>query len=50
MRTADAGTVLISDAQGRLTGILSLGDIAQDFGAKQVGKTLEDISEAPATH
>jgi len=36
--------VVLND-QGRLTGILSLGDIAQDYGAKAVGRTLEEISE-----
>jgi hypothetical protein len=36
--------------QGKLAGILSLGDIAQDYGAKAVGKTLEEISAEPATH
>ena len=41
--------VVLSDT-GKLSGILSLGDIAVDYGAKAVGKTLEDISEAPATH
>ena len=35
--------VVLNDA-GNLTGILSLGDVAKDYGAKQVGKTLEDIS------
>ncbi|MBL8772644.1 MAG: CBS domain-containing protein [Phenylobacterium sp.] len=30
---------------GRLCGILSLGDIAVDYGAKAVGRTLEEISE-----
>lgn len=35
--------VVLNEA-GRLTGILSLGDVAKDYGAKQVGKTLEDIS------
>lgn len=35
--------VVLNDA-GVLTGILSLGDVAKDYGAKQVGKTLEDIS------
>ena len=38
--------VVLNDA-GALTGILSLGDVAKDYGAKQVGKTLEDISEEP---
>ena len=39
--------VVLNDAGG-LTGILSLGDVAKDYGAKQVGKTLEDISAEPA--
>jgi CBS domain-containing protein len=42
--------LVVMDDAGRLTGMLSLGDVAQDFGAKQVGHTLEVISEAPATH
>jgi hypothetical protein len=33
---------------GNLAGILSLGDVAKDYGAKQVGKTLEEISAEPA--
>jgi CBS domain-containing protein len=41
--------VVLNDA-GKLTGILSLGDIAVDYGAKAVGKTLEDISEPAAAH
>ncbi len=36
--------VVLNDT-GRLTGILSLGDVAKDYGAKQVGKTLEEISQ-----
>jgi len=39
--------IVLNDA-GTLTGILSLGDVAKDYGAKQVGKTLEDISAEPA--
>jgi CBS domain-containing protein len=39
--------VVLNEA-GNLTGILSLGDVAKDYGAKQVGKTLEDISAEPA--
>ncbi|MDO8802521.1 CBS domain-containing protein [Phenylobacterium sp.] len=35
--------VVVNDA-GKLVGILSLGDIATDYGAKVVGKTLEEIS------
>ncbi len=42
--------VVLNDT-GRLTGILSLGDVAKDYGAKQVGKTLEEISQdAEAAH
>lgn len=52
--TAKMGThqvrrlVVYNDA-GRLAGILSLGDVALDYGAKAVGKTLEEISAEPAT-
>jgi CBS domain-containing protein len=35
--------VVYNDA-GALSGIVSLGDIALDFGAKVVGQTLEEIS------
>ena len=38
--------VVLNDA-GKLTGILSLGDVAKDYGAKHVGKTLEEISQEP---
>jgi predicted transcriptional regulator len=38
--------VVLNDA-GALTGILSLGDVAKDYGAKQVGKALEEISQEP---
>ena len=41
--------VVLNDRGGR-AGILSLGDIAHDYGAKAVGKTLEEISAEPATH
>ena len=34
----------VLNAAGRLVGILSLGDIAQDYGAKKVGQTLEEIT------
>ncbi|WP_337189054.1 CBS domain-containing protein [Phenylobacterium sp.] len=37
--------VVLNDS-GRLAGILSLGDVAQEYGAKQVGRTLEEISES----
>jgi CBS domain-containing protein len=39
--------LIVLDDAGKLTGILSLGDVAKDYGAKQVGKTLEDISAEP---
>lgn len=43
--------LLVYSETGRLTGILSLGDIAVDYGAKAVGHTLEEISaEAPSPH
>ena len=38
--------VVLNDA-GNLAGILSLGDVAKDYGAKQVGRTLEEISQEP---
>ena len=40
--------LVVLDESGKLTGILSLGDVAKDYGAKQVGKTLEEISAEPA--
>ncbi|MBL8556843.1 MAG: CBS domain-containing protein [Phenylobacterium sp.] len=43
--------LVVLDEQGRMAGILSLGDVAVDYGAKAVGKTLEAISEnTPAAH
>lgn len=39
--------LIVLDDAGKLTGILSLGDVAKDYGAKQVGKTLEEISQEP---
>ena len=40
--------LVVTGEKGNLVGMLSLGDIALDYGAKQVGKTLEEISEPPA--
>ena len=41
--------LLVTGDKGKLVGILSLGDLAQDYGAKVVGQTLEEISaDAPA--
>lgn len=39
--------LIVLNESGNLTGILSLGDVAKDYGAKQVGKTLEEISAEP---
>ena len=36
--------LIVANDSGKLVGILSLGDIATDYGAKVVGKTLEEIS------
>lgn len=41
--------VVYNDA-GRLAGILSLGDVAMDYGAKAVGRTLEEISAEPSNN
>ena len=41
--------VVLNEA-GKLAGILSLGDIAVDYGDKAVGHTLEEISEPAAAH
>ncbi len=40
--------LIVLNESGNLTGILSLGDVAKDYGAKQVGKTLEEISQEPS--
>jgi CBS domain-containing protein len=40
--------LIVTNDAGKLVGILSLGDIATDYGNKQVGHVLEDISaDAP---
>jgi CBS domain-containing protein len=36
--------LIVTDDAGKLVGMLSLGDIAVDYGAKQVGHVLEEIS------
>jgi CBS domain-containing protein len=42
--------VVLND-RGGLAGILSLGDVALEYGSKAVGKTLEEISQqTPAAH
>jgi CBS domain-containing protein len=40
--------LVVTRSSGGLAGILSLGDIAVDYGDKAVGHTLEEISSAPA--
>lgn len=40
--------LVVYNSAGRLAGILSLGDVALDYGAKAVGRTLEEISAEPA--
>jgi CBS domain-containing protein len=43
--------LVVLDERGGLTGMLSLGDIALEYGAKAVGRTLEEISEnTPSAH
>jgi CBS domain-containing protein len=43
--------LVVLDDKGKLAGIVSLGDLAIDYGAKAVGRTLEEISEeTPAAH
>ncbi len=39
--------LVVTNKAGELAGILSLGDIAHDYGAKVVGQTLEEISVDP---
>jgi CBS domain-containing protein len=50
MGTHQIRRLVVLNDKGGLAGILSLGDVAQDYGAKAVGKTLEEISAEPATH
>jgi CBS domain-containing protein len=42
--------ILIVDGGDRLTGIVSLGDVAQEASSRKAGSILEDISEAPANN
>lgn len=42
--------ILIVDDGDRLTGIVSLGDVAQEASSRKAGSILEDISEAPANN
>jgi CBS domain-containing protein len=43
--------LVVLGEDGKLAGMLSLGDIALEYGAKAVGRTLEEISEnTPTAH
>jgi len=43
--------LVVLNESGKLAGILSLGDVAIDYGAKAVGRALSEISEnTPAAH
>lgn len=42
--------ILIVDDADKLTGIVSLGDVAQEASARKAGGVLEEISEAPANN
>jgi CBS domain-containing protein len=43
--------LVVLNEGGRLSGMLSLGDIALEYGAKAVGRTLEEISgNTPSAH
>lgn len=50
MGTNQVRRLVVLNDRGGLAGIVSLGDIALDYGAKQVGKTLEEISSEPANN
>jgi len=43
--------LVVLNGEGQLSGILSLGDVALEYGAKAVGRTLEEISQnTPTAH
>ena len=43
--------LVVLNEGGQLSGILSLGDVALEYGAKAVGRTLEEISQnTPTAH
>jgi CBS domain-containing protein len=49
MQSAQLRRLLVVDAEGRLAGIVSLGDIALQTGDEALaGQTLEGVSEPPA--
>jgi CBS domain-containing protein len=52
MREEQIRRILVVDRDGKLAGILALGDLAEELGSKEAGKTLEKISQPsqPASH
>lgn len=50
MTDKEVRRILIVDEKKHLTGIVSLGDLAQEASARKAGAILEDISEAPANN
>jgi CBS domain-containing protein len=50
MQDKQVRRILIVDDKQALTGIVSLGDVAQEASARKAGAILEDISEAPANN
>ncbi|HYE47123.1 MAG TPA: CBS domain-containing protein [Caulobacter sp.] len=50
MQDKQVRRILIVDEKQNLTGIVSLGDVAQEASARKAGAILEDISEAPANN
>lgn len=50
MQDKEIRRILIVDEKDRLTGIVSLGDVAQEASARKAGAVLENISEAPANN
>lgn len=50
MQDKQVRRILIVDGRERLTGIVSLGDVAIEASARKAGAVLEDISDAPANN
>ncbi|MFN3856156.1 MAG: CBS domain-containing protein [Caulobacter sp.] len=50
MQDKQVRRILIVDDKENLTGIVSLGDVAQEASARKAGAVLEEISEAPANN
>ncbi|MFP2925344.1 CBS domain-containing protein [Pyxidicoccus sp. 3LG] len=52
MKDEQIRRILVVNRDKRLAGIVSLGDIAEELGSREAGKTLEAVSEPsePATH